>query len=242
MYFTKPFLKVATLAVGTTLSSASFAAAEQVNLIDFIVLNDGIEIAERDAYETALKPIAARYGAEVVHSYNVMAHLAGEMETSVRVNIWNLDDMSALGAVDKDADYRAMIPNRDRIHDLSALTLYTARENINNGPITEGFVLVDLIVMKDGFGAAERDAYEAKMAPLAEKYGYVIQASYEIDQKIGGDGPETPLRLNLWNGNNPDALGALTQDPGYVALEAERQKLFDFSALTLFMATPIVSQ
>lgn len=239
MYFPRSILKGAVLAFMTTLSNGNIANAEQANLIDFIVLNEGIDIGERNAYEAALKPIAARYGAEVVHSYDVKEHLAGKMPTSVRVNIWNLDNVDALGAVDKDADYRAMIPNRDRVHDLSALTLYKARETVNAGPITEGSVLVDLVVMNEGFGAEERDAYEAKMAPLAAKYGYTIHASYEIDQKIGGNGPEKPLRLILWRGDNPDALGSLSEDADYIALENERQRLFDFSQLTLFMASPI---
>ena len=242
MLFNQFSLKAATLALATAISVAGTANAEQANLIDFIVLNDGIDISERDAYEAALKPIAARYGAEVVHSYDVLNHMTGGMAQSVRVNIWNLDDMGAIGSVDKDPDYQDMVPNRDRIHDLSALTLYTATETVNAGPITEGFVLVDLVVMNDGFGASERDAYEASMAPIAEKYGYTIQASYEIDQKIGGDGPASPLRLILWKGDNPDALGALTQDPAYMALEDDRQKLFDFSQLTLLMASPVSSQ
>lgn len=242
MYPIKTLLSAASLSVATVLSGASIAAAEQVNLIDFVVLNNGIDVSERDAYEAALKPIAAKYGAKVGHSYDLVAHLAGQMASAMRINVWELDDLSALGAVDQDAEYKAMIPDRDRIHDLSALTLYTGRETSNAGPITQGFVLVDLVVMNDGFGATERDSYEARMAPLAQRYGYTIRASYEIDQKIGGDGPENPLRLILWHGDNPDALGALTKDPEYMSLEDERQKLFDFSQLSLFMATPIAAK
>ncbi len=214
------------------------AQAQQVNLIDFVILQDGVDIAERDAYEEGVKPIAAKYGANVVHSYDLFAHMIGSMKNAVRLNVWNLDHANALGALEQDPAYQKMVSNRDRIHDMSALTLYMGQEITSVGPIKDGFILVDLVVMNGGMGDAERDAYEAKMAPLAKKYGYEIRASYRIMQKISGEGPDRALRLNLWRGETPNGLERLNKDSDYIALENERNTITDFSQLALFMAKP----
>lgn len=185
--------------------TATMATAQETptyNLIDFVVLNDGAQIAERSAYEETLEPIAARHGAEVIHSYDIAAHLAGPMEDSVRLNVWQFADPATLGKVNNDPDYAEIIPERDRVHDLDRLTLYMAQPIVDGGRIEDGVILVDLVVLNDGFEAEDRDAYEAKMAPIAAKYGFTIHSAFALMQKIDGEGPAQASRLNLWTGQD----------------------------------------
>lgn len=213
-------------------------AADKLNMIDFTVLNDGATIADRTAYETKLDPIAARYGAERAYSYDIMGHIAGPLKDVVRVNVWAFEDPKALAKVNEDSDYKAMVPERDRINDLEKLTLYMAKVIKDEGPITEGVILVDLVAAKDGTGQAERDAYEAKMAPIAKKYGFEVVQSFEITGKIAGTGPDKPLRLNFWKGSDPAGLQKLTEDADYKALDDERNAITDFDNLALLLARP----
>lgn len=217
---------------------ATTQTTETYNLIDFIMLAEGAELAERNAYEEALEPIAARYGAEYIHTYNLVSHIGGPMDSAVRLNIWEFEDQNALALVNEDEDYKALIPMRDRVHDMDALTLYMAQPIKDGGPIGDGVVLVDLIVMQDGAGDAERNAYEARMAPIAEKYGFRVHSAFRILQKIGGEGPESPIRLNLWAGQDPEGLQRLSQDPEYQELVEMRNRIHDMEQIALFLAAP----
>jgi uncharacterized protein (DUF1330 family) len=217
--------------------TASAVAAENFNLIDFVVLKDG-DVVGRADYEESVGEIAARHGAEVIHSYNVQAHLAGPMADTYQVNVWGFDEQNTLDQIVSDPDYKELIPARNEIHDMSQLTMYLGEPIQGADAIQEGTILVDLVSMQDGYGAEARDAYESKILPLAETYGFELVASYGVIQKIGGVGPDNPLRLNLWQVADPSTMQALTNDPAYQALEEERQRITNFDDLTLFLAQP----
>lgn len=238
--FIKPTLKLAAFALsmvaGASLGTLPAHAESKANLIDFVVLNDGYNIEDRNAYEIKLAPISAKYGAKVVHSYDITSHLSGPLKNVVRVNVWELSDHSAFKKIGADPSYQALVPSRDRVHNMKKLALYTGNEIKNNGPIKDGVILVDLVVMNDGYGNAERDAYESKMVPLAAKYGFELISSYAIKKKLSGTGPQQPLRLNLWRVEDPSTMKKLSADADYKALEGVRSKIHDFSKLTMFYA------
>jgi uncharacterized protein (DUF1330 family) len=225
-------------AAAASFVGTAYASGDVFNLIDFVVMNDAVSIEARNQYEAALKPIAARHGARVVHSYDLQAHLAGPMPEAVRINVWAFADPKALAHVSADPEYAALVPMRDSVHNMKALTLYMAQPIRDTGPIEEGVILVDLVSMADGAGDAERDAYEAKMAPLAAGQGFEVHSAFRTLEKIGGTGPLSPLRLNLWSGQDPEGLARLNADPDYQALAPERDAITDFSQLALFMAKP----
>lgn len=238
--FFKPTLTLAAFALSIVANIPFVAfpahAQSKANLIDFVVLNDGHNIKERDTYESKLTPISAKYGAKVIHSYDITSHLAGPIKGVVRINVWEFSDPSTFEKIGADPTYQALIPSRGRIHDMRNLTLYTGSEIENRGPVQDGVVLVDLVVMKEGYGNAERDVYESKMRPLAAKYGFELMASYAIGKKLSGTGPQQPLRLNLWRVENPDTMTKLSADADYIALASTRNKIHDFSKLTMFYA------
>lgn len=237
MYY--PMTKLGQIAAISLISfmTATAVPAENFNLIDFVVLKGGDETG-RAKYEEKVGEIAARYGAEVIHTYNVQAHLAGPMKDTYQVNVWGFDEQDTLEKVASDPDYKELIPARNEIYDLSKLTMYLGEPIQGAEAIREGTVLLDLVSMQDGYGADARDAYEDKILPLAERYGFKLVASHGVIQKIGGTGPDNPLRLNLWQVADPSSMQALTNDPVYQALEEERQRITNFDDLTLFLAQP----
>ncbi len=230
-YFMQTML-VATAAIGIATPSL---ANDKVYLIDFVILNEGSDISDRDRYEERIAPMAARTGLSVIKSVNLLQHLNGGIQEAVRLNIWEMESPANMQALMQDAQYQAEIPTRDAIHNMKDLSLYLATETADNGGLGEGMVLVDLVVMNDGYGAAERDAYEAKVAPIAAQYGMELAAAYTIDQKLNGAATDDALRLNLWSVADPAAMQDLNGDPAYQALADERNRLHDFSQLTLFM-------
>ena len=224
--------------VGISYGAQPLHAGVATNLIDFVVLKDGHGIEERNTYEFKMSPIAAKYGAKIIHSYDITSHLSGPLKEAVRVNVWKMPNAAAFKKIGSDSAYQALVASRDLIHDMKKLTLYMGNEIQNNGPIKDGVILVDLVVMKDGYGNKERDVYESKMAPLAAKYGFEIAASYAINKKLGGAGPQRPLRLNLWRVKDPSTMKKLSADADYIALASIRNEIHDFSKLTMFYAQP----
>lgn len=229
-------LKIASLFF--LLPAPAAMAAEPVYLLDFVVLQDSATLTQRDAYEAKVAEIAARYDVLQIHSYNTAAKLSGKLDGVARVNVFEMPDMAALQSITGDADYAALEDMRNTVHDMSALTLYTGTKIFDHGPITDGNVLVDLVVMSAGHDATARAAYADQIAPLAAKYGATLKARYQVGQKLSGKGPDNPILLNIWHLADPAGIGALSQDPAYQALEEERQHIHDMAALGLWMAAP----
>ncbi len=224
------------LAATAAISFATPSLADnKLNLIDFVIMNEGSDIADRDQYEQRIAPMAERTGLSIVRSVDLVQHLNGGIPRAVRLNIWEMESAANMQALMQDPEYQAEIPTRDAIHNMKDLSLYLATETTNNGGLGTGMVLVDLVVMNDGYGAAERDAYEAKVAPIAAQYGMELAAAYTIDEKLNGAATDDALRLNLWSVSDPAAMAELNTDPAYQALADERNRLHDFSQLTLFM-------
>lgn len=103
---------------------------------------------------------------------------------------------------------------------------------------TEELVLVDLVVMNPGYDMADREAYEAVILQIAQRYDMEPIASYNIVQHLNGKA-EDAIKLNLWSIPNPEAIQALGQDDDYQALESTRNQLHDFNQLTLYTAETI---
>ncbi|MEO1407436.1 MAG: hypothetical protein AAFV54_13235, partial [Pseudomonadota bacterium] len=135
------------LAVTAMLPFTAFAGNSY--LIDFVVMNEGYGLEERDNYEAIVARIASRYGMEKVRAYDLTQHLGGGLPTASRLNVWEVPEgaMQKLGA---DPDYQAIIPYRDRIHNMKEVSLFMAGETLGGREPTADTILVDLVVMKGG--------------------------------------------------------------------------------------------
>ncbi|MBT9317812.1 DUF1330 domain-containing protein [Leptothoe spongobia] len=103
---------------------------------------------------------------------------------------------------------------------------------------TDELVLVDLVVMNPGYDIEDREAYEAALLPIVQRYNIKRISSYDIVQHLGGKA-EDAIRLNLWSIPNSEVIQVLGQDADYQALENMRNELHDFSQLTLYTAETV---
>jgi uncharacterized protein (DUF1330 family) len=93
-------------------------------LVGVIAMQPGFDYVDHSAYEKALAPITARHGMNLVRAYRVVQPLGGGPANAVAVNIWELPSPEALGKVMSDPEYVAMVPYRNRIHNMSETTMY----------------------------------------------------------------------------------------------------------------------
>ena len=234
--FTRRF--ILSFATAAFLSPIPAMAQDKTIMLDFVVLNRGADLEDRLEYEQLIRPVTQRHGMSVLHQYNLDAHLGGSLKNAARLLIWEMDSPAALQAVLEDPDYIPHTDRRDDIHNMRALTLYMGGSAQDEGQVSDAAVLVDLVVMNDGFGAEERAAYEALIEPIAAKHGLTRIATFPIGAKANGRGPDDPLQLNLWRVEDPAGLQALFADPEFAAHVDRRNQLHDFDELTLFLASP----
>lgn len=231
------FLLAITISILVSSSVVLDSRAKDVDhhLVTFVVLGEGQTLEARKKYEAALRPIAERHGAEIAHAYDLFTHLSGTMDDAVRLRVWDLPGPETIEAINADPEYKALIAQRDAIHDMAALPLYLATSIADEGQVSDAPVLVDLVVMNEPYGTDVRDAYEAAVEPIAARYGLEKVAAFAIARKLAGEGPEHALRLNIWRLGDSEGMKRLGQDPDYKALEDERNLFHDFSQLTLFI-------
>ncbi len=212
-------------------------SAEELVLVDLVVMNPGYDVEDREAYEAAVLPLAERYEMERIGSYNIVQHLNGKAEDAIKLNLWSIPNEEAIQALGQDADYQALENTRNQLHDFSQLTLYTAetieQDLSDNSPL----YLVDFVVMNDGHDLDERQGYEADVRPIAQKYGATVTQSYELVNYLGGVVKDA-IKLNVWALPGPEAVQQLNEDPDYQAIIPYRNKIHDFEALTLYFAEP----
>lgn len=96
-------------------------------LLDFVVLKPDVEPEDRADYAAALAAIADPLGARVLQTYRIDQQLRGELPEATEFSVWEIPSIEALTAVTTHPDYVAMIPERDRLHDMSRLTMILAK-------------------------------------------------------------------------------------------------------------------
>lgn len=233
---TRRFFSV--LAAAAFMMPAVALAEDKTIMLDFVVLNPSAELQDRLDYEKLIEPVTNRHGMKVLHKYNIETHLGGKLENVSRLLIWEMDNPTALQKVLEDPDYIPHVDRRDGIHNMRALTIYMGGSTQDEGQISDTAVLVDLVVMNEGFGAKERAEYEAQIEPIAERYGITKTATFPIGAKANGRGPETPLQLNLWRIKDPAGLQELFADKEFAKHLNRRNQLHNFNELTLLLASP----
>jgi len=101
-------------------------------LVGVIAMKPGFDYEDHSAYEKALAPITAKHGMRLFRAYRVVQPLGGGPANAVAINIWELPSPEALGKVMGDPEYAAIVPYRDRIHDMAGTTMYFAASRGEN--------------------------------------------------------------------------------------------------------------
>ncbi len=220
-------------------SSAPRAAEDRgdtpLRLLDFVVMNEGYGPADRAAYTAEVQAIARAHGVTLAQSYRVDQVMAGEVDGVLDVNIWRVPGPEALQALGEDPRYQALTRLRDRIHDMSKLTLYLAEPVTEVGQLRSEHVLVDLVFLNEGADLRERASYVSDITPIARRHGARPVQTYRILRHLAGRG-EGAVELNLWEVDSPGALQATLADPDYQAHIARRDRIHDMGRLTMMLA------
>lgn len=199
--------------------------ALRLYMLDFVFLNPGQTIADREAYNAQAAPIAARHGVIHFASLDPLNILQGPSDL-VRLDLWHLPSLDALTAWGNDPDYNALRAQVLQVHDMQALTLYMAEE-VMRPEITLGAAYhLDLLTFADE--AWNRDifiTYIQAIDAVAERHGIFRTASVGGLAKFAGDGP-TADWMHMYVLPGPDEYANMLQDPTYIDLGGLRDTIF----------------
>ena len=207
-------------------------------LVDLVVMNEGYGQQERDAYTKKTVKIAAKYGIKKIKTYQIMNKLSGTgPDQALELNLWEMDDPSAMQKLGSDPEYLANVSFRDKIHNMQDLTLYIAKpKKVGKAIAADKYVLVDLVVLNDGYGPKDRDGYSKETQRIAKKYGFRKAHSFSLVNHLAGKGPKAAMELNLWELPDPSAMQKLGEDAAYQANVPKRNQIHNMEALTLYLA------
>lgn len=114
--------------VAMYLTSADVAAAPPAPghalLVGVLAMKPGFGYSDHITYEHSIEPVTARHGMRLVNSYRVLQAMGAGIKNAAAVAVWDLKSPETLGEVMNDPEYVANIANRDRIHDMTATTMY----------------------------------------------------------------------------------------------------------------------
>lgn len=202
-------------------------------------MRDGFGPADQDAYENLIAPIAADHGMRRESAYTVTRFLGGAgPKNASTFSSWSLAKPSTLQAVMGDSRYQANVPQRDRVHDMANVAMYvTSAEVTAAAPPPGHALLVGVLAMKPGYSYGDHVAYEQSIAAVTERHGMRLFRAYRVLQPIGA-GIKNAVAVAIWDLKSPDALGQVMNDPEYKANIANRDRLHDMAATTMYFVTP----
>jgi uncharacterized protein (DUF1330 family) len=96
--------------------------------------------------------------------------------------------------------------------------------------------------MNEGYGPADHDAYESRVAPVARKHGMVREAVYTVNQFLAGTGPKDATSVGVWSLDAPSSLQALMSDPAYKANIPLRNRIHAMKQLSMFLVREAVDE
>ncbi|MDP6707795.1 MAG: hypothetical protein QF893_15735 [Alphaproteobacteria bacterium] len=210
-------------------------APKQVIFVDFVVLNEGQGLKDRDAYDIKALPIAARHGIKRFASLDIKHVVRTPGLKPQRLDLWLLPSPQALNAWAADPEYKALIAQRDEVHDMKALTLYLA---VPARPMTEfgkHHYLIEIQKTGSGFSRELFANYEKKSDQIAAPYAIRRVAVLNMAKKLLGIGP-AGQRLNIWHLPNEQNFSAWGKNKEFKALGPVRQQLFDLPQYLMLIA------
>lgn len=227
---------VATFALCLGIGVAA-AQDRQLYMLDFVFLNDGITLEDRDAFNAKSSEIAGRYGIAHIATLDPLAITDGPQDLD-RVDIWTVPSQDAWLAWGEDADFKALHAELAKVHDLDNLTLYFASE-VAPPMIAPGqaYHLELFTFVEEGFDFDAFATYVQTVDQIAADHGIQRRASLGGLVKIIGSGPNADW-LNLYSVPGPNEYDAMAKDPRNDALDGAREALFvkEMIVLGAFMA------
>lgn len=228
---------------GAAGEGAARAAAPVPAAVDTLfaamTMKPGFGPSDHDAYEARIASFAAEHGMRRTEALTVTKFLGGTgPDDAATLGFWSLATPDAVQRVMGDKRYQAQMPYRNQIHDMAKVAMYSARAAIDGAPAPAGHVLlVGLIAMKPGFAFEDHAAYEDRIAAVTRRHGMRLVRAYRVADRLGTVGAGNVAAIYVWSLPTPDALGAIMQDPEYVANVPERDRTHDMRATTMYFAS-----
>lgn len=223
--------------------AAVAAPATPTHLIAMLPMREGFGPADQDAYENRIAPIAAEHGMRRESAYTVTKFLGGAgPQRASTLGTWSLSKPSTLQDVMGDRRYQANVSQRDRVHDMANVAMYlTSAEVTTAAPPSGHTQLVAVLATKPGFGYDDHVSYEQSISAIAKRHGMHLVRSYRVLQPMGA-GIKNAVAVAVWDLKNSGTLGEVMRDPQYVAHIAQRDRIHDMAATTMYLATPRTTQ
>lgn len=215
--------------------SAKSATATPTHLVALLPMRDGFGPGDQDAYEDAISPIAADHGMRREAAYTVTQFMGGAgPKNASTVGMWSLKAPDTLAQVMGDPRYQANVPQRDRVHDMANVAMYsTVVDAVAPAPAPGHSLLVGVLATKPGYGYDDHVAYENSIAAVTQRHGMRLVRSYRILQPMGA-AIRNAVAVAVWELNSPDTLNRVMSDSEYVANVPNRDRVHDMAATTMY--------
>ncbi len=220
-----------------SLTSPAFSQGKQLYMLDFVFMNKGYNLSDRDKHNQNARPIAARHGVKLKASLDAKHMLLGPKGLN-RLDLWTLPHPSALGAWGKDPAYKKIEPNAKKIHDFNQLTLYLGKERMAAQIRSGNIYYVELLTFdKRKFSGREFISYMKNHDTVASEYGLKRIASFNPLSKILGKGPQASW-LSIYVVQSMNHFKKWPNDKRYQKLNLVRKNIFETnkSLIGLFKA------
>lgn len=114
-----------------------------------------------------------------------------------------------------------------------SLTLILSLTMVSSVWAKEAFLLVDILVLKEGKTLADAKAYFEKVEPIFKKYN-MYRSDEVLDVMQVPRGTLQAQVINLWETTNPDAaFKGIFSDKEYEAFIPLREEVFDMPKATV---------
>lgn len=211
-----------------------------LRIIELVTLNKNYNITDHFDYHKLIKPVMDKFGLITLNNFEVEKKFKGASADNVAmIGVYSVRSMEDMNKIFADKNYLQNVEKRDKIHDMTNMTLFLAKPVFEKAFDKSKTVLMDFVVMTDGFGAEERDNYFSKLEEFGKKHGLKRFASYEVIQFMGGKGPKDVTLVNFYEAG-PETMKNLSGDSEYqTQMIPVRDKIFNMDELTVFMTKSI---
>lgn len=137
-----------------------------------------------DRYQTAVAPVAARYGA-VERSFVPLEMYGWGIARPDIVNVVTTREEDSLAAMDADPEFQAVVSLRTDSVDLVRVGGVTERGSVDDAGLAERRYLIEVARFGEGGVAAYRD-YERAAETLMTPYGYHVERVFRSAGDVDG--------------------------------------------------------
>ncbi|GEM_PF-3775175 len=212
--------------------------AEELRLIELVTLNKGFSLEQHLSYGEEIEHILNRYGMSNEQNFRVVQKASGTIADEVaKVGIFKLSSPQAMQGIFSDKEYlEQKVPKRDKIHNMARMTFLMAKPVMEKNFDSSKTVVMDFVVMNEGYDTKERDSYFKKLvSKYGKRHGLKRFASYEVIQFMRGVGPKGVSLVNFYT-IEKETLQNLTTDPEYVKkMVPWRDRIFDMNELSVLV-------